>query len=761
MKRIYAMTLAFAGAAMTMTAQSKFDLPAGLLVNQAESNRQAKAQSRAGTPAVTLAPDLDPSEPRLVIVTLNDTMNAADLSALGYDVENTDSKLVFARLTPAQMQELAKLEGVKQISLGYGAELKLNTARAVTGVDAIHSGSDDGLQGHSYTGKGVITGLMDLGMDINHINFLTSDNKPRTKRLWTIQGSSGVVTTYDTESQIQKYTTDDEGQTHATHVLGIMSGSFNGKPADRNSGRISYINEDGGLISTFNTRMPYYGVAKDAEPAVCIGTLDGNNVELAVEKVRAYAKEQGKPAVMNLSLGHNRGPHDGTDAESRKLAEYGKDILICMSAGNEGSNNISLRKKFTASDKSVKSTVSTSASAVGYIDIWGDNASILSITFVAVEKNTGNIKYQYKLDRNTKGASVYITGDAYNAAGYIHDPAFNDAFGQRGALIMTTNINTENNRYNFYAQFDLNGSTNSKIVPGFIIEGNAGDGVSAFVNSAGGSNVQFFSNNIPGYVNGSTDNTINGMACGDNVLVVGSYNNVKDVATLGGGFRYNFEKGDISPFSSVGTTFQGRQLPDVTGPGMGMIASYNKYYVSKTADESSMSAWINSPVTKNAKDYWGEMSGTSMSSPFVAGVLALWLEADPTLTIDRVKEIIKKTAVNDEFTAKNKERWGMGKINALAGLKEILGTGSLNTVQADVAAEKMSVEALGGKRYSVFVGGTDGFTANLYNMQGALTATVTTSGDTAEVDASQLSEGIYVLEVQGKNLRTSRKFMVK
>ncbi len=46
-------------------------------------------------------------------------------------------------------------------------------------------------------------------------------------------------------------------------------------------------------------------------------------------------------------------------------------------------------------------------------------------------------------------------------------------------------------------------------------------------------------------------------------------------------------------------------------------------------------------------------------------------------------------------------------------------------------------------------------------MQGALTATVTTSGDTAEVDASQLSEGIYVLEVQGKNLRTSRKFMVK
>ncbi len=158
------------------------------------------------------------------------------------------------------------------------------------------------------------------------------------------------------------------------------------------------------------------------------------------------------------------------------------------------------------------------------------------------------------------------------------------------------------------------------------------------------------------------------------------------------------------------------------------------------------------------------MQGTSMATPFVAGTVALWLEAWPEMTTAQCLEIIEETAIKDSYVnkAENAKRWGAGKIDALAGLKlAIQRSASLNEVSADDAADKMIVEALGGKRYSVFVGGTDGFTANLYNMQGALTATVTTSGDTAEVDASQLSEGIYVLEVQGKNLRTSRKFMVK
>lgn len=765
MKKIYAFTIAAAGAALSLSAQSKFDLPAAMLVSNAEINTQARAHSRAGETIITVDAQADPTAARLVLVMLNDGFHASQLREAGFDVEDSDSKTVFARLTPAEMQEVAKFDGVKQIALGYGAQPLMNTARATAGVDAAHAGTDPALNGHSYTGEGVITGLMDVGMDINHVNFLDANNKPRTKALWTIQSSSGVETPYLTESAIIGFDTDDNEESHATHVLGIMAGSYNGRPADRNSGLISYINPTTKkLVSTFNTAVPYYGVAKNAEPVVCIGTLDGSNISLAAKKISEYAAEKGKPAVMNMSLGNNRGPHDGTDAESQKIAEYGKKMLICISAGNEGDYNVSLRKQFTASDATLKSTIANSATASGYIDIWGDNASVLKVTFVAVNKLTGEIGYSYELNKNLQGQQIYITGNYYTAAGYIHDAKFNQIFGEKGALILSSSVSATNNRYNVYANVSLKGSA-SNYVPAFIIEGSAGNGVNAYAGSSG--SLQFRSNGISGYVNGTPDNSINGMACGDNVLVVGSYNNVNKVPSLGGILNYSGAPGDISSFSSYGTTFQGRQLPDITGPGMGMISSYSKYYVENTKlgiSTSNMSAWVNNPnkvQNQVRKDYWGEMSGTSMSSPFVAGVLALWLEADPTLTMDRVKEILKKTADHDEFTAVAPHRWGMGKINALAGLKEILGTGSVNTVMADDASQKLIIEPVGGKCYNVFVGGTDGFTANLYNMQGALTATASATGNSTTIDASSLSDGIYLLEVQGKNIHTSRKFVVK
>lgn len=762
MKRIYTITLAAVGAAMTLSAQSKFDMPAAMLVDNARQNTIAKAKSRAGIEVRTLAPEVDPAVKVLVAIILTDTSCVSDMQAKGFDLVSTEGDVILARLTPSQMEEAAAMDGVLQVSLGNEVYPMLKQARAVTGVDAIHNGSDE-LDGHSYTGNGVIVGMMDTGLDHNHLNFQEDDGDLRITRIWEIT-SGGTTNLFDTPDKIRNKRTDTSNGTHATHVLGIMGGSYNGTAKYADYNRI-------GRPSILNGKNPYYGVAKGSELSVCIGTLQNNNIQLAAQYLYDYAKQQNKPVVMNLSLGNTLGSHDGTDAGSRLLANLGKDMLICISAGNEGGYPLSLEKKLTASDRTVKTILSSGAVRKGsLVEIWGDNASAIKLTFAAVNKSTGAIvKEIYSISSNTQGKRSYVGGNSYsNYSDVTVNADMNRYFGSGALFGGSSNISTTNNRYTLNIQIEC-GIQDAEIAPALIIEGSAGNTINAYCNTTLGG---FHSLGLNGYTAGNAANCINGMACGDNVLVVGSYANRIKWPTLSSGeiaFSGNPVEGDISDFSSSGWTYSGRKLPDVVGPGQGMIASYSTPYMQKLQNGelpqegvsfNQRCAEATNPVTKEA-NYWMEMSGTSMSSPFVAGVLALWLEADPTLTMDRVKEIIRKTADHDEFTAKNPDKWGMGKINALAGLKEILGTGSVNTVEADDAADKMIIESLGGKRYSVFVGGTDGFTVNLYNLQGAIVATAATNGDTAEIDASAFADGIYLLEVTGKNLHASRKFVVK
>ncbi len=72
----------------------------------------------------------------------------------------------------------------------------------------------------------------------------------------------------------------------------------------------------------------------------------------------------------------------------------------------------------------------------------------------------------------------------------------------------------------------------------------------------------------------------------------------------------------------------------------------------------------------------------SWSNNFVAGIVALWLQASmdesavmKNLTVSKVKEIMMTTAIRDDYvtTGINASHFGNGKINALAGINVILG----------------------------------------------------------------------------------------
>src|SRR5690606_27114462 len=79
----------------------------------------------------------------------------------------------------------------------------------------------------------------------------------------------------------------------------------------------------------------------------------------------------------------------------------------------------------------------------------------------------------------------------------------------------------------------------------------------------------------------------------------------------------------------------------------------------------------------NSKEYsYAMLMGTSMSSPVAAGIVALMLQANPSLTPLQVRQILAETAIKDNYTgplpAPGNNTWGAGKINAMGAVIKAL-----------------------------------------------------------------------------------------
>jgi subtilisin family serine protease len=121
---------------------------------------------------------------------------------------------------------------------------------------------------------------------------------------------------------------------------------------------------------------------------------------------------------------------------------------------------------------------------------------------------------------------------------------------------------------------------------------------------------------------------------------------------------------DIAYFSSYGTSFNGVSQPTICAPGVNIVSAMSHYCA--YGSYASNMQWQDYP-------YMAE-SGTSMACPVVSGIVALWLQANPDLTLTEIKDVMEHSARHDSFTTKNTERWGYGKIDAAKGIEYILQT---------------------------------------------------------------------------------------
>ncbi|MDE6197159.1 MAG: hypothetical protein K2F91_04740, partial [Muribaculaceae bacterium] len=102
------------------------------------------------------------------------------LTDMGVEVFSRRGNIVVAGFQASELDRIASTEGVERVQLGRQLDTKLNKAREATGVDKIHAGTD---LPRAYTGKGVVCGIVDGGIDPNHINFNDADGNYRVQQL--------------------------------------------------------------------------------------------------------------------------------------------------------------------------------------------------------------------------------------------------------------------------------------------------------------------------------------------------------------------------------------------------------------------------------------------------------------------------------------------------------------------------------------------------------------------------------------------------
>jgi minor extracellular serine protease Vpr len=488
-----------------------------------------------------------------------------------------------------------------------------------------------------FTGKDVLIGVTDWGFDYEHPMFMdTLLTATRIRAAWdhfkqvgTPPAGMGYGAEYNTVVDLLAAKCDTASvyydySTHGSHVAGIAGGSGAG--------------------------LPYRGVAFEAEFLFNSIQLDVGAAIDALQWMKNVANEDGKRLVINASWGlYYMGTMDGTSLLSQvidQLADEG--VVFVTSAGNNGNVNLHIKKEFN--NDTIRSRIAfygyqNHASMWGQcVSMWGEPSKPFSANFEVY--NSSNVLL---------GTSpVYAT---QTSSGYHNNVL---VIGQDTIFYNYTidGAHPLNNRPHIRMRVKNTNTSLRIVLRSFAPAGTVHYwNVVELSNGVGNWGMSFINFGEHG-VAGDSFYSLGEPACTEKAITVASH--VAE-SVIGGVLT----PGNRSAFASKGPTYDERMKPDISAPGSNVVSSINSY----TTNSFTSVAF----TFFNGRQYhFASFSGTSMSSPAVAGVVALLLEANPMLTADEVKQIVKVTARQDNKTGDinfpGSSLWGMGRVNATAAI---------------------------------------------------------------------------------------------
>ena len=195
-------------------------------------------------------------------------------SESGEETQNLDSQGI---PSDSPQAKLLKSRGNNSFRLQKG---KIITPALDKSTEIYNAGSIQSGEGFKtpFTGKGIVVGFCDIGFDPLHPTFLDANGHSRVKRITQYREREGIRKVIEGDEAYAEWITDSIDKNHATHVGGILAG--------------------GGANS------PYKGIAYDSDIVVSLSTLTDFGLLMGVEDIIDYAKEVGKPSVINLSMGN-------------------------------------------------------------------------------------------------------------------------------------------------------------------------------------------------------------------------------------------------------------------------------------------------------------------------------------------------------------------------------------------------------------------------------------------------------------------------
>lgn len=617
------------------------------------------------------------------------------------------------------------------VELASRAVPDVNKARYGTRVDSVHAGLD---LPQPFHGDGVLIGVLDWGFDYTHPMFYdTAMTTSRIRAVWDQYRQAGPAPSgfgYGTEADlpedIEAMGSDTANvysySTHGTHVAGIAAGGGAGV----------------GLT----------GMAPAAELLFATLMVDEAAALDAFEWMAGVAEADGKRLVINNSWGLPQwGTPDGTALSNQfidALSEHG--VVFVSSNGNNGDSNFHIDHTFAGVGDTIRSRVqfyplSANPNAWGQnLTLWGEPGESFSAGFMLTQ-GVSSVVGTSPMYNTSNGPLVLDTIHVVNDDTLIYDIAMEAAHPNNGRPFLQMRIHK--------------GSSNLAVV----LQATAESGrVHAWNHTHLSNDVGNWGQNFQAaqstWLAGNPYYGIQQPACGHSVIAVGAYSSEYQNS------QGTEVGGSLANFSTYGPTLDERLKPNVSAPGVNV--------------ESSLSSFRDGSYSVTSQAEWdgttydfGKLSGTSMSSPATAGVVALMLEANPTLSAEDVKTILEWTAREDNDTGslplEGDLVWGHGKVTASQAIMSALGWISDVRPFLPAPADEASLLAHPNPTTDdVWVTGMEALEGvwTLVNGQGAM---VLSGRATPEfrIEMADLPAGIYILRTTNSNGKTRTVRIVK